>query len=80
MTRTEEVSIILGEKERLFTTMVRCEHVKENYLNPPSVYFFVEGDIYDEENGIVTDLIQRYESIYKVDFESLAIEEFRNEY
>jgi hypothetical protein len=76
----QEVTVYLGEKERAFTTNVRCEYDKGDYYQPSSVEFYVEGDIYDEENGVVTDLIERYESIYKVDFNALAIEEFRNEY
>mgnify|MGYP003628111064 CR=1 FL=1 len=80
MRTTEEVTIILGEtSERTFTVNVTCDYDKGDYNNPPSAEYYLDSDI-QEDGSECNKLIDRYESIYKVDFESLAIEEFRNEY
>ena len=80
MKTTEEVTVLLGEtSERTFTVKVTCEYDKGDYYNPPTADFYLDGDI--EEDGCeCNDLIERYESIFKVDFERLAIEEFKNLY
>ena len=76
MRTTEEVSVLLGEtSERTFTVKVTCDYDKGDYYNPPTYTYSLEGDI--EEDGCeCNELIERYESIFKVDFEALAIQEF----
>jgi len=80
MTTTEQVSVLLGEtSERTFTVKVKCDYDKGDYYNPPSAEYYLEGDV--EEDGCeCNELIERYESIFKVDFEALAIEEFKDLY
>ena len=76
MRTTEEVSVLLGEtSERTFTVKVTCEYDAGDWETPPTYTYSLEGDI--EEDGCdCSDLIERYESIFKVDFEALAIQEF----
>ena len=80
MRTTEEVSVLLGEtSERTFTVKVTCDYDKGDYYNPPSADYYLDSEI--QENGLeCNELIERYESIFKVDFEALAIEEFKDLY
>ena len=79
MRTTEEVTVLLGEtSERLFTVKVTCDHDSGSWDCPPDAEFYIDSDIYDSEGGVVNGLIERYESMFKVDFESLAIEEFKS--
>lgn len=82
MTRTEEVTIILGEKgDRTFAVEVTAYYDKGDYYQPSSVDYEVTGEFYDVENEcICDDLVYRYENINKVNIEELAIEEFINQY
>ena len=79
MRTTEQVTVLLGEtSEREFKVNVTCDYCHGDYFTPPDTEFNVDSEIYDEEDVVVTDLIDRYESIFKVDFNYLAIEEFKN--
>ncbi len=80
MITTQEVTVLLGEtSERTFTVKVTCEIHEGDWETPPTYTYYLEGDI--EEDGCdCSDLIERYESIFKVDFEALAIEEFEQLY
>ena len=78
MRTTEEVSVLLGEtSERLFTVKVTCIHDSGSWDCPPDTEYYLDGDV--QEDGLeCNELIERNESIFKVDFESLAIEEFKS--
>ena len=80
MRTTEEVTVLLGDtSERLFTVNVTCDYCPGDYFTPPDTEYYLDGDV--QEDGLeCNELIERYESIFKVDFESLAIEEFKNLY
>ena len=80
MRTTEQVTVLLGEtSEREFTVNVTCDYDDGDRDNPASAEFSIDSDI--EEDGIeCNDLIERYESIFKVDFMDLAIEEFKDLY
>ena len=79
MRTTQQVSVLLGEtSERQFKVNVTCEYDGGDYYNPPTSEFYIDGDIYDDLDGVVNDLIERYESIFKVDFEQMAIDEFKS--
>jgi hypothetical protein len=80
MRTTEEVTVLLGEiSERSFTVKVTCDHDSGSWDCPPDTEYYLDSEI--QENGLeCNELIERYESIFKVDFESLAIEEFKNLY
>jgi len=79
MRTTEQVTVILGEtSEREFKVNVTCDYCAGDYFTPPDTEYYIDSDIYDKEDLCVTDLIDRYERIFKVDFNYLAIEEFKN--
>jgi len=80
MRTTEQVTVLLGEtSERQFTVNVTCDYDNGDRNNPPSAEFSIDSDI--EEDGVeCNELIERYESIFKVDFMDLAIEEFKDLY
>lgn len=73
------VTVYLGEKERELSVEVNAIYDKGDWYNPPSCEFEV-GTIYDQDGIDVTELVERYENIYKVDFNELAIDEYKNEY
>jgi len=78
MRTTEQVTVLLGEtSEREFTVNVTCDYDNGDYYNPASAEFSIDSDI--EEDGLqCNELIERYESIFKVDFMDLAIQEFKD--
>tara|TARA_Y100001938_G_scaffold143057_1_gene215242 strand:- start:3076 stop:3321 length:246 start_codon:yes stop_codon:yes gene_type:complete len=79
MRTTEQVSVYLGEtSEREFKVNVTCDYCSGDYFTPPSTEFYVDSDVYDDKDGVVNELIERYESMFNVDFNNLAIEEFKN--
>ena len=80
-TQTEIVTVYLGEKDRSFDVTVTCTFCAGDYWTPDEVEYDVESEVWDNDNCCdATELIKRYENINKVDFEQLAVEEFRNEY
>ncbi len=80
MRTTEQVTVLLGEtSERQFTVNVTCDYDNGDRNNPPSAEYYLDSDI--EEDGVEChELIERYESIFKVNFDALAIEEFKDLY
>lgn len=82
MIREEIVTVVLGaNQERSFDVTVFATYRSGDYWSPDEVDYEVSSDVWDNDNCTdATELIKRYENIYKVDFEQLAIEEFRNEY
>ena len=83
MKTTEEiVTVYLGEKrERSFDVTVVCTYSSGDYWTPDEVDYEVASEVWDNDNCTdATELIKRYENIYKVDFKKLAIQEFINEY
>tara|TARA_R110002050_G_scaffold259758_1_gene399262 strand:- start:324 stop:563 length:240 start_codon:yes stop_codon:yes gene_type:complete len=79
MEDTKIVEVILGEdKERIFTVCVTAWSEGGDYYTPCDSGYFCDSEVYDEFDNNVTELIERYESLYKVDFNQLAINNFNN--
>jgi len=79
-TETETVTVYLGERDRSFNVTITATYCPGDYYTPSDIEYEI-SEIWDNDNccdGI--DLIQRWENLYKEDFNSLAIEEFRNQY
>ena len=80
-TRSEIVTVYLGENDRSFDVSVTCTYCKGDYWTPEDLDFELDAEVWDNDNMCdATLLIERYENINKVDFNKLAIEEFKNEY
>ena len=74
------VKVILGEtSEREFFTRVTNWYTMGDYNNPCDNEYDMDGGIWDSEGVIMNKLIERYESVFKVDFGALAIEAFKDE-
>ena len=74
------VKVILGEtSEREFFTRVTNWYTMGDYYNPCVNEYDMDGGIWDSEGVIMNKLIERYESIFKVDLGALAIEAFNDE-
>jgi len=73
-TKTVEVSIA----DRLFTVEVTEFNESGNYHTAPSGWYELDTEIYDEDANNVTELINRYESIYNFDFDAQARENFND--
>jgi len=80
MRSREYVSFYLGDTDRLISTYVLVDADKGDYDNPPSADYYIDDEYYDEQDGVVTDLVERYASIYKFDLEDAAIEAIQDNF
>lgn len=80
--QVEQVTVYLGEtSERAFTVEVVKRVFKGDYYTPSDIEYEVSQEVYDAETGEdCSKLIERWENLYKEDFNSLAIEEFISNY
>ncbi len=75
---TELVTVYLGEKEREFTVEVEAWYDGGDYYTPPDSGMEIVSDVYDENNNNANELVERYERMFKVDFETLAFDSFES--
>ena len=76
MQQTKTVSVSIAD--RLFTVEVTEINKIGDYNTAPSGWYELDSEIYDENYNNVTELIDRYESIYNFDFHAQAIENFND--
>ena len=73
-----EVTFALGaNREKMFTCMVEYSYDSGDYYTPADENCEISSDITDQEGNIVTDLVDRYETITGVDVNEIAYEEFK---
>ena len=80
--QTEQITVYLGKvQQRAFVVEVTKQVFRGDYYTPSDVEYEVSQEVYDAETGEdCSELIERWESLYKEDFNSLAIEEFISNY
>lgn len=71
------VDVYLGNDKR-FTVEVTGWSDGGDYYTPADSGYDVDSEVYDENDNNVTELIERWERVYKQDFNSLAIDNFND--
>jgi len=64
--------------DRRFSVEVTGFSYGGDYYSPADSGYEVDTEIYDEDDNNVTELIQRWERIYKQDFNAIAIDNFND--
>ena len=71
------VDVYLGNDKR-FTVEVTGWSCRGDYYTPADGGYDVDSEVYDEDDNNVTELIERWERIYKQNFNALAIDNFND--
>ncbi len=79
---TQQITVYLGEaQERAFEVEVTKAVFRGDWYTPTDIEYIVSTEVYDSETGEdCSELIERWERLYKEDFNELAIEEYQNQF
>jgi allophanate hydrolase subunit 1 len=79
---TQQIKVYLGvSQERAFVVEVTKRVFDGGWYSPTDIEYIVSPTIYDAETGEdCSELIERWENLYKEDFINLAVQEFQNNY